>query len=102
MKIVDACPRVALENGAATIPSDSKIPGAAAVTGTFGYAGDPPSSPDDQVHEDSHFQMTVTRIHESPRVTLPYSEGQWRNIDALGTQVDGALWASDVRLTMGG
>ncbi len=35
-------------------------------------------------------------------MTLPYSEGQWQNIDALGRQVDGMLRASDVRLTMGG
>jgi uncharacterized protein (DUF2126 family)/transglutaminase-like putative cysteine protease len=75
---------------------------AAAVTGSFAYAGDPSRGPDDKVHEDFHFQMTVTRIHESPRVTLPYSEGQWQNIDALGRQVDGLLRAGDVRLTMGG
>jgi uncharacterized protein (DUF2126 family) len=46
--------------------------------------------------------MAVTRIHESPRVTLPYSETQWQKIVALGHQVDAELAAGDVRLTMGG
>ena len=75
---------------------------AAAVTGSFAYAGEPSHSADDKVQEEFHFQMTVTRIHESPRVTLPYSEGQWRKIDALGRRVDGLLQTDDVRFTMGG
>ena len=45
---------------------------------------------------------TVQRIHEDPRVTLPYSEGQWAAIDALGARVDADLVANDVRLTQGG
>ncbi len=48
------------------------------------------------------FEMKVTRIHESPRVTKPYSEEQWRAIDALGRQVDADLAKLDARLTMGG
>ncbi len=48
------------------------------------------------------FAMEVTRIHEDPRVTKPYTESQWRTIDALGHAVDKRLQASDVRLTMGG
>ena len=46
--------------------------------------------------------MKVTRIHESPRVTLPYSDEQWEAILQLGDQVDAQLKADDVRLTMGG
>jgi len=46
--------------------------------------------------------MGITRIFESPRVTKPYSEDQWQAILDLGAQVDEALHAGDVRLTMGG
>jgi transglutaminase-like putative cysteine protease len=46
--------------------------------------------------------MQVTRIHESPRVTLPYSDAQWNAILQLGDEVDARLQADDVRLTMGG
>ena len=51
--------------------------------------------------EFSH-HMAVSRIYESPRVTLPYSDAQWSRILALGNQVDAQLQADDVRLTMGG
>ncbi|MGZ3299272.1 MAG: transglutaminase family protein, partial [Asticcacaulis sp.] len=46
--------------------------------------------------------MKVTRIHESRRVTRPYTDGEWNDIDALGHKVDAALEKQDVRLTMGG
>ncbi len=48
------------------------------------------------------FEMSVTRIHESPRVTKPYTEDQWKEILSLGREVDVALEKNDVRLTMGG
>ena len=44
----------------------------------------------------------VTRVHEDPRVTKPYTEEQWQAIRGLGREVDGQLRALDVRLTMGG
>ena len=46
--------------------------------------------------------MQVTRIHESPRVTRPYTEEQWSRVLALGQAVDADLERDDVRLTMGG
>ena len=48
------------------------------------------------------FVNEVTRIHEDPRVTLPYSDDQWAAVMALGERVDAELTANDVRLTMGG
>ncbi len=49
-----------------------------------------------------HHEMTITRIHEDPRVTKPYTEEEWTQIQVLGEQVDRTLLANDVRLTMGG
>ncbi len=49
----------------------------------------------------SHF-MQVTRILESPRVTLPYTDEQWAAIAKAGHEVDRRLKAGDVRLSMGG
>ena len=48
------------------------------------------------------YSNTVQRIHEDPRVTKPYTEPQWANINALGQQVDGDIIQNDIRLTMGG
>jgi uncharacterized protein (DUF2126 family) len=48
------------------------------------------------------FEMSVTRVHESPRVTLPYTDAQWEKIESLGHAIDADLKKGDVRLTMGG
>ncbi|MCW2687691.1 MAG: hypothetical protein JWR37_2581 [Mycobacterium sp.] len=48
------------------------------------------------------FSNIVTRLHEDPRVTMPYTEAAWGAITALGTRVDARLADGDVRLTMGG
>ncbi|MDB6023315.1 MAG: dehydrogenase, partial [Pedosphaera sp.] len=47
-------------------------------------------------------EMKVTRIYESPRVTKPYTEDQWVEIESLGHKIDAELKKGDVRLTMGG
>jgi len=49
-----------------------------------------------------HHEMSVTRVHEDPRVTKPYTDAQWETILALGDTIDAELQAGDVRLTMGG
>ncbi len=56
----------------------------------------------DVANVDLSFTMSVTRVHEDPRVTKPYSAVQWAAIDALGEQVDVDLVRHDVRLTQGG
>ncbi len=48
------------------------------------------------------FSNTVTRVHEDPRVTLPYTDEAWQTICAVGQHVDERLAAGDVRLTIGG
>ncbi len=48
------------------------------------------------------FEMSLTRINEKPRVTFPFSDEAWNDLDALGERVDADLAAQDVRLTMGG
>ncbi|MEW6643237.1 MAG: transglutaminase family protein [Pseudomonadota bacterium] len=48
------------------------------------------------------FEMNVTRVHEAPRVTWPFSDDAWARLDALGEAVDRDLAQQDVRLTMGG
>jgi uncharacterized protein (DUF2126 family)/transglutaminase-like putative cysteine protease len=47
-------------------------------------------------------EMSVTRIAERPRVTAPFSDEAWTELDALGEKVDADLKRHDARLTMGG
>lgn len=70
----------------------SPDPGSAApITGSLG-----------QCEVEFEYQMSITRIHEDPRVTKPYTDEQWQTIEALGNVIDEKLQAGDVRLTMGG
>jgi hypothetical protein len=56
----------------------------------------------DECETEFSFEMTVTRVYESPRVTKPYTEEQWADIEKLGHAIDADLKKGDVRLTMGG
>lgn len=47
-------------------------------------------------------EMIIERIHEDRRVTKPFSDSEWHEIDKLGDKVEAALQKQDVRLTMGG
>jgi uncharacterized protein (DUF2126 family)/transglutaminase-like putative cysteine protease len=62
----------------------------------------PVSGAVDKCESKLHHEMKVTRIFESPRVTKPYTEEQWREIEKLGHAIDADLKKHDVRLTMGG
>jgi uncharacterized protein (DUF2126 family)/transglutaminase-like putative cysteine protease len=48
------------------------------------------------------FENKITRIHEDPRVTKPYTDEQWNTILKVGNVVEADLQSGDVRLTMGG
>ncbi len=72
---------------------------AAPISGSYSWAGETAA---DQIGEEFTFEMRVKRIEETPRVTSPYRDDQWRAIQALGRQVDRDLDRLDVRLTMGG
>ncbi len=56
----------------------------------------------DECKTEFSLEMMVTRIYESPRVTLPYTDERWNNIESLGHAIDADLKKGDVRLTMGG
>ncbi|MFW0794576.1 transglutaminase family protein [Gordonia sp. CPCC 205515] len=65
--------------------------GAAPITGATGPC-----------HATLDFSNTVTRFHEDPRVTLPYTPQQWDRVTVLGAELDTKMAERDVRLTMGG
>ncbi|ACV79662.1 transglutaminase family protein [Nakamurella multipartita] len=48
------------------------------------------------------YSNVVRRVHEDPRVTLPYISEQWVAVQKVGQEVDRRLTEADVRLTMGG
>ncbi|MSU61672.1 MAG: transglutaminase family protein [Pedosphaera sp.] len=56
----------------------------------------------DECETEFEFDMTVKRVYESPRVTKPYTDDQWMEIEKLGHAIDVDLKKNDVRLTMGG
>jgi hypothetical protein len=51
---------------------------------------------------DFSFDMKVARVAEHPRITKPFSEEAWTELNRLGESVDRILTREDVRLTMGG
>jgi len=60
----------------------------------FGYT--------DECETEFTFVNKVTRIHEDPRVTKPYTEAEWLGINQLGDEVERRLQQHGVDLTMGG
>ncbi len=72
-----------------------------AATPHFGSAA-PISGAVDEAKVEFSFAMSVTRMAEKPRITLPFSEESWTALDQLGERIDADLARQDVRLTMGG
>ncbi|MCX8040075.1 MAG: transglutaminase family protein [Planctomycetota bacterium] len=72
---------------------------AAPVSGTYAFT---PRHEGDVCACDFQVEMRVTRVHEDPRVTKPYTAEQSAAIHALGLAVDARLRDDDVRLVMGG
>jgi uncharacterized protein (DUF2126 family)/transglutaminase-like putative cysteine protease len=62
----------------------------------------PISGAHDKAEVSFDFSMKVVRIRETPRVTQPYTDEQWKAILMAGHTVDEKLQAGDVRLSMGG
>ena len=57
---------------------------------------------DDELGTKFHVEMKISRLHEDPRVTKPYTDGEWAAINAAGAALDAELAKHDVRLTVGG
>src|SRR5262245_9459565 len=74
---------------------------AAPISGSYSWSGSGAAA-GNGIGEEFTFEMRVRRIDETPRVTFPYRDDQWRAIQALGRHVDRDLDRLDVRLTMGG
>lgn len=51
---------------------------------------------------DFQHEMSVTRFHEDPRVTKPFTPEQWEAIHLIGSKIDKDIETNDVRLTVGG
>ncbi len=67
---------------------------AAPIVGGFTSAGTP--------DVEFAFDMNVQRVAEHPRITKPFSDAAWEQLNSVGKKVDAALKQGDVRLTMGG
>ena len=65
-------------------------------------AAAPISGSVDECEVEFRHEMKVSRIREAPRVTKPYTEAQWEEIDHVARRIDADLRAQDVRLTQGG
>ena len=71
---------------------------AAAISGALDYVVDEKNP----LKTEFGFDMTVTRVQETPRVTKPFTDASAEAMDALGQLLDKELKKLDVRLTTGG
>ncbi|TFF25400.1 transglutaminase family protein [Jiella endophytica] len=90
---------IGLDPTSGLLTGESHVPLAA--TPHFRSAA-PISGAVDYAEVEFDFSMSVTRVEERPRVSHPFSDDSWEELDDLGKRVDAELKAADVRLTMGG
>ncbi len=90
---------IGLDPTSGLVASEGHIPLAATPSPS---SAAPISGAHDEAEVEFDFAMSVSRVRETPRVTLPYSDAQWAGIVAAGHAVDKRLQAGDVRLSMGG
>ena len=90
---------IGLDPTSGLVASEGHIPLAATPSPS---SAAPISGAHDEAEVTFDFEMSVTRVRETPRVTMPYSDEQWSDIVAAGNAVDERLKAGDVRLSMGG
>lgn len=90
---------IGLDSTSGLLAGEGHIP--LACTPSFESAA-PVSGMTDVCETEFFFENSVKRIFESPRVTKPYTEEQWKQIYKLGFKVEKQLQKGDVRLTMGG
>ncbi|MBA2113892.1 transglutaminase family protein [Bremerella alba] len=62
----------------------------------------PVSGSHEKAEVEFDFDMTITRFHEDPRVTKPYTDDEWQEIQSLGHEVDKHLDRVGITMTMGG
>jgi uncharacterized protein (DUF2126 family)/transglutaminase-like putative cysteine protease len=55
-----------------------------------------------QAETDFEFEMDVSRLVDTVRITRPFDDAEWEALDGLGEAVERDLETQDVRLTMGG
>lgn len=66
------------------------------------YSAAPVTGGVDEAEVEFNFNMSVERVHELVRVTKPYDDHEWQQLNQLGQQIDNDIIKKDIRLTMGG
>ena len=51
---------------------------------------------------DFRYTMSIRRLNEAPRLSKPFTEEAWLQVEQVAHRIDAELEAEDVRLTMGG
>jgi uncharacterized protein (DUF2126 family)/transglutaminase-like putative cysteine protease len=56
----------------------------------------------EQAYVDFSYSVSIRRLNDPPRLSKPFTEADWAQVEQLAHSVDADLKAQDVRLTMGG